>query len=228
MRLRSAALTLLALLASASVTARADFNPIAQPDAAYTSSTVLVDITGIPNGTSGITQVSQAFPGVLSPQILTFDQQMTKVTVPVGWGTWGSPPETESSIPPVLYQTAANALQIQLSVPSTTFGFELQPVNIDSANPYEFQALFYEGPTLIGSVTRYLTGNADARLFAGFTTDEAFTSVLINNVDGRAGGFALAQLRFTPVPEPASVAMIAQAIVAVGFYGWRKRRQAAK
>lgn len=220
MRLRTTALSLLSVFAIAALPAKADFTPIAQPTVAYTSSTTLVDISGIPDNTSGITSVTQG------AQTLSFDQGLTKASVPSGgWATWGSPPNTETNTPSVLFQTPSNTLQILLSVPSTTFGFELQG-NQFTVN--EFAVQFYEGANLIGNIPIFVDGNGGARLFAGSTTDSPFTSVVINNVDGRSGGFAIANLRFTAVPEPASVAMVAQAIVAVGFYGWRKRRQAAQ
>ena len=219
MRMRTHAMAFLAVIAMTGLTARADFTPIAQPTLAYTSSTTLVDITGIPDGTSGINSVTQG------AQTLNFDQSLTKTSVPAGWATWGSPPNTESNTPPVMFQTTANTLQILLSVPSTTFGFELQG-NTFTVN--EFAVQFYEGANLIGNIPLFVDGNGGALLFAASTTDSPFTSVVINNVDGQSNGFAIAQLRFTAVPEPASVAMVAQAIAAVGFYGWRKRRQMAR
>jgi hypothetical protein len=219
MRMRTYAMAFLAMIATTGLSARADFTPIAQPDAAYTSSTTLIDISGIPDGTTGITSVTQG------PQTLNFDQSLTKASVPIGWATWGSPPNTESNTPPVLFQTTSNTLQILMSLPTTTFGFELQG-NGFTIN--EFAVQFYEGANLVGNIPLFVDGNGGALLFAAMTTDSPFTSVVINNVDGQSGGFAIAQLRFTAVPEPASIAMVAQAIVAVGFYGWRKRRQAAQ
>ena len=223
MRLRTTALSLLSVFAIAALPAKADFTPIAQPTVAYTSSTTLIDISGIPDNTPGITQVTDG------TQTLTFDQGLTKASVPSsGWATWGSPPNTESNTPSVLFQTTTNTLQILLSVPSTTFGLELQG---NSFTVNEFVVQFYEGANLVGNIPLFVDGNGGALLFAGSTTDQPFTSVVINNVDGRSGGFAIAQLRYTqyvPVPEPASIALVAQAIAAVGFYGWRKRRQAAQ
>ena len=219
MRLRTTALTLLTVIAMTGLTVKADFTPIAQPTVGYTSSTTLIDISGIPDGTSNILSVTQG------PQTVSFDSGVTKTAVGVGWSTWGSPPFTESNTPSVLVKAPGNTLQMLLSLPSTTFGFELQG-NMTTVN--EFNVQFYEGVVPVGNITLFINGNAGARLFAASTTDSPFTSVVINNVDGQAQGFAIANLRYTPVPEPASVAMIAQAIAAVGFYGWRKRRQAAK
>jgi hypothetical protein len=224
MRLRTTALTLLTVIAMTGLTVKADFTPIALPDAAYTSSTILINIGGLPNSDLPPTppNISSVTNGI---QTVSFDQNVYKNVVGVDWSSWGSPPFTETNTPPILFQIASNTLQMFLSVPSTTFGFELQGANsVTSA----FNVEFFEGNTPVGNVTLSVNGFAGARLFAGRTTDSPFTTVTITNTDRTAGGFAIANLRYTPVPEPASVAMIAQAIAAVGFYGWRKRRQAAK
>jgi hypothetical protein len=212
----------LSVFAIASLPAKADFNPIALPTAGYTSSTSLINIAGIPDGTTGIPSVTDG------TQIVSFGVPMNKTTVGVNFATWGAPPFTESSTPPVLTTPpttfVVTTLQLQLSVPSLTFGFELQG---DALTTNEFNVQFYEGAVPVGNITLFIDGTAGARLFAASSTDSPFTSVVINNVDGRAGGFAIANLRYTAVPEPASIAMVAQAIAVVGFYGWRKRRQAA-
>ncbi len=222
MRLRTTALSLLSVFAIAALPAKADFTPIALPTGTYTSSTTLINIGGFADGAT-MTSVTNG------TQTLTFDQTLIKASIPSGgWSTWGSPPNTESNNPPVLKQSTSNTLQILLSVPSSTFGFELEGGQF-TVN--EFAVQFYEGANLVGNIPLFIDGNGGAKLFAASTTDQPFTSVVINNVDGRSGGFAIAQLRyapFVPVPEPASVAMLAQAIAAVGYYGWRKRRQAAQ
>jgi len=223
MRLRTTALTLLSVFAIASLPAKADFNPIPTPTAGYTSSTSLINIAGIPDGTTVIPSVTDGI------QTVSFGALMNKTTVGVGFATWGAPPFTESSTPAILTTpptpVIVTTLQLLLSVPSLTFGFELQGDAQNTTN--EFNVQFYEGAVPVGNITQFINGNAGARLFAAFSTDSPFTSVVITNVDGQAGGFAIANLRYTAVPEPATIAMVAQAIAAVGFYGWRKRRQAA-
>ncbi len=221
MRIRTVSMALLSALTMAGVSARADFTPTAQPDATYTSSTTLIDISGIPNGTTGITSVTDG------TQTVSFDLAVEKSTVgDIGWDTWGSPPATESSTPPVLFRTATNSLTLTLSVLSTTFGFELEGNNRLVSS--QFLVTFLDQTlTPVGSINLPVNGNGGALLFAASTTTSPFASVVINNTSNDADGFAMAQLRYTAVPEPASVAMIAQAIAAVGFYGWRKRRQMA-
>lgn len=216
--LLASALSLIAL-ATSGLAARADFTPIAQPTLAYTSSTTLIDLGYIAEGATGITSVTDGI------QTVSFDAEMTKTTVGVDWATWNSPPAVESSTPEVLFQTTTNTATLTLSVPSTTFGFELQG---EEAVVSQFYVAFMEGASLVGFVDLAVNGVSGALLFAGSTTTSPFTSVIITNTSLDANGFAIANLRYTAVPEPASIAMAAQAIAAIGFYGWRKRRAAAR
>jgi len=220
MRIRTISMALVSAAMLAGVSAKADFTPIAQPTLAYTSSTTLIDISGIPDGTTGITSVTDG------TQTVSFDQALEKETAGgAGWATWGSPPDTESSTPPVLFRANTNSLTLNLSVLSTTFGLEIQGNDFIVS---QFLVTFLDSALVpVGSVNLAVDGDGGALLFAGSTTTSPFASVVINNTSNDAGGFAIAQIRYTAVPEPASVAMIAQAIAAVGFYGWRKRRQMA-
>ncbi len=199
--------------------ARADFTQVVQPNAAYTSSTNLIGLGYIPEGTTSITSVTDG------TQTVSFDVGMTKSTVGVDWATWNTPPAVESNTPDVLFQTPSNILTMSLSVPSTTFGFELQ-----GEEPVEsqFYVAFMQGINLVGFVDLAVNGIGGALLFAGSTTTSPFTSVIITNTSLNANGFAIANLRYTAVPEPASIAMAAQAIAAIGYYGWRKRRSAVR
>ena len=219
MRLRSTALSLLSVFVLAGVSAKADFTPIAQPNLAYTSSTDMIDLGYIPDNTAGITSVTDG------TQTVSFDVGVEKYTVGIGWDTWNSPPAVETSTPEVLVRAPGNSLAMSLSVLSTTFGFELQGVEyIDS----QFLVTFLDAAlNPVGSINLTVNGDGGALLFAASTTTSPFSRVVINNTSEDANGFAIANLRYTAVPEPASVAMIAQAIAAVGFYGWRKRRQMA-
>ena len=124
-----------------------------------------------------------------------------------------------------MLELLSSSLTIQLSVPSTVFGFELEGNNL-TVNP--FQVSFFQGATLVGTITRSVNGSGGALLFAGSTTNQPFTRAVILNTDGLSNGFALAQLRYSvaAVPEPASIAMMAQAIGAVAFLGWRRSRKA--
>ena len=221
MRIHTISAALLSMAMLAGVSAKADFTPIAQPTVAYTSSTTLIDVSGIPDGTTGITSVTDGI------QTVSFDQSLEKGTAGgLGWATWNSPPAVESSTPPVLFRASTNSLTLSLSTLSTTFGFELQGNNFIVS---QFLVTFLDNAlNPVGNVNLAVDGTGGALLFAASTTTSPFSRVTIENTSLDAGGFGIANIRYTAVPEPASVAMVAQAIAAVGFYGWRKRRQAAK
>lgn len=218
---------LLVLLIAQQTPTRADFTPIAQPNTAYTSSTTLVDLASITDGTTVNSLVS-------GTETISLSTNLTKWTVPVplGYSFWGSPPFTESSTPPVLQSgTSLTSLTLSFGLAVNTFGLELQ------GNPAvpalsSFTMNFYDNATLVGSVTQSVNSNQTAtdpgaRLFAATSLSNAFTQVVIT-APLAASGFGIAQLRFgtaSVVPEPASIAMMAQAIGVAGFVVWRKRRK---
>jgi len=206
--------------------AKADFYQIAQPGDAisgsvpttYLSGTTKIDIAAI----SDFSQVSSISNGT---QSIDFSETLTKSQVPSGWSTWNNPPGTESSTPAVLFtSTSTTILTLSLQIPSTSFGFELEPNLFGFSG--QVTADFVQGSTVVGSVTRTVSGISGALLFAATSYSNPFTSVVVMAPSG-SGGFAMAQFRYSttvPVPEPASIAMVAQALAAVGFYTWRKRR----
>lgn len=223
-------ITSMALLAMTTMvlSAKADFYAIAQPNNAisgsdttpYTSGTTKISISAISdyNTVSSITDATQT---------VSFSETLTKGQVPGGgWASWNNPTATESGTPAVLITDASTTLlTLNLQVPSTTFGIEIQPSNTSSIT-----ASFYQGATLVGSIVQSVNGISGALLFAATSYSNPFTIVTIA-APGGAQGFAMAQFRYatgsTPVPEPASIALIAQAFAAAGFYTWRKRRNLA-
>ncbi len=153
----------------------------------------MIDLSSIPDF-DPVTSVS------LGSQTISFDQELSKRTVPSSWSSWSSPPNSESSTPEVLFNLTS-LLEIQLSEPSNTFGLELEPNLFDV---YPFKAEFYNGASLVGSILQSVEGNAGARLFAA-TTDSSFTRVLLENTNDQSDGFAIGQIRFgntNPVPGP--------------------------
>lgn len=170
------------------------FTVIPQPDAAYVAGTTLVDLSSVADDDmlTGITQGSQT---------ITFSQTMTKTTVPAGWASWGSPPNTETSTPEVLYQEISSILDVTLSQAATIFGMELEP---DLFGPYPMKADFYNGATLVGSITEFVNGQSDAKLFAA-SDGAGFTRVVLEETSGTSRGFAMAQLRFGPEPPTTGV-----------------------
>ena len=170
------------------------FTVVPQPDAAYVAGTTLLDLSSIADDDmlSGITQGTQT---------IAFSQTMTKTTVPAGWASWGSPPDTETSTPEVLYQEISSVLDVTLSQAATIFGLEMEP---DIFGSYPMKADFYNGATLVGSISQVVDGQAGAKLFAA-SDGAGFTRVVLEETTGNSRGFALAQLRFGPEPANAPV-----------------------
>src|SRR5436305_1451301 len=108
--------------------ANAGFVQIPLPDAAYTSSTTLIPITG-PDGGTTLT-LSDANLTV------TFSALMQKFTAGDTWTNWGSPPTVETSTPRVLSPVdflTTTSVTLVFSQPLSTFGLEAEP---DAAAQY--------------------------------------------------------------------------------------------
>jgi hypothetical protein len=171
------------------------FTQITQPDAAYLSSTTLIDISSIPD-TTVINSITDG------TQTVSFGvQQVEKLQVGSGWSTWGSPPDTESSTPPILYTDSFTSLTLSLSNPSTIFGFELQPNPFSVSN---FTVEYFDStPSLLGSLSLSPNGSAGALLSAA-SDGNPFSRVVITSNSG--ADFAIAQVRYTSsVPGPIPV-----------------------
>lgn len=201
-KLRIMLSALAAATALTCVSARADFVTIPQPTSAYLSSTTLLDFTD-----PDFTLISSLSGG---GETLSYDNPLDEQTVPVSWGTWGSPPATETSTPRVGYTEGNSTLTITLSNPASTFGLEIEP---DFPFVEETTADFYSGSALAGVIDLFPNGDSGALLFAGSTTTDPFTSVVITNLAD--DDFAIAQQRFTlaSVPEPASFFLIGSTLL---------------
>jgi hypothetical protein len=118
----------------------------------------------------------------------SFSTTMEKRTVPGSWSTWGSPPNTESASPAVLYTIGATSVQITFSKTTPISGAEAEP------NPFTVhavQASWYNNvPSLLGTQVRDINGNAGALLLAAKTKPAAKYLVLSSDVD-----FSIANLR---------------------------------
>jgi hypothetical protein len=192
-RLAAMALAALAMLAGP---ARADFIPIAMPDAAYLSGTSMLGLGAVPDFTV-LTSLSDG------TQTASFDIGVAALSVPTTWTSWGSPPNTESATPRVLWTNGFTSMQINLSFPAFTFGFEAQPNTTVFSN---LTVDFFSLGLLVGSISLDVDGNGGARLFAARTTTDAFDMVVISGLDD----FAIANLRYDAVsiPEPGSMALL--------------------
>jgi hypothetical protein len=236
-----AALVVLCLVAAPR--ARAAIIPITNPTPAYQAQTTLIPITA-----PDFTVVSSVTGGGLT---VSFSQMMQARTVtpgdPSNWDTWSVPPNSENATPRILFTGPAGMNQTQTSVtlsfshPVSTFGVEMQPNNFDI---YSLTADFYNGVTLLGSITRLVDGLGEgdpnnpnpgggARLFAAtiFPGGLPFTSVVLHANEGQVGpfgtpgpnGFAIAEIRFSesplPIPEPGSLAVLG--VLLAGVIGRR-------
>ena len=198
-----------AALAVSVGTLYADFTPISAPDAAYLASTTKIAIPG-PYGYTPIAGVSDGTESV------TFSGACAAIMIRGGdWATWSDPPFAEApagSAFPGVYSGGATLVTLTLGVPTQTFGVEMEP------NPFAIHGMtadFYNGATLVGSVSIPVDGQAGARLFAGGTTTDQFTSVVLSSdVD-----FAFSQIRYGgagQIPEPSVLVLLGLGVVALG------------
>lgn len=166
----------------------ATFTPIDDVSGTYTTETSLIDISGISCGANK-TSVSD---GVLT---LDFDKVLNKRQAAVcGWvGVFGTPPAVEGPNPHILFGSGQNSVAISLSVPVSTFGFELHPNNFAA---YDFQIEFFSEGNLVGSILRNANGVAGGAKLMAATTDASFDYILIT-ATGNPNGFGIGQFRYT-------------------------------
>jgi hypothetical protein len=146
--------------------------------AGYPSNTKLVDLSGIAD-----------FTPVTKQNGVSFSPALEKRSVPASWGTWGSPPDTESATPNILY--TAGATSITLKFPKrgrSTVGAEVEP------NPFEVHTftavLKTKGGATLCTITRDADGSAGARVLAATASGKVKTMTISSDVD-----FAIAQVR---------------------------------
>lgn len=197
----------------------AQFTPIATPDAGYTGGTTVVTI--VPNNFTDVPSITAG------SQTLTFSPTPGVRTVASGggWSSWGSPPNTESSGPRILFFDQATAT-ITLSQPKNTFGFELETNNFVPAS-HSVTVTFFNGASTLGTITRTVTSNSGALLFAA-TSTTPITSVSISGPT--SGGFAIAQLRYTAtavatIPTVGTTGMVGLAMLLLGAGALLARKQ---
>ena len=150
-----------------------------------------------------------------SPLTITFSNLFRASTVGNNWATrvlWSG--LDDNTFFPITTST------LDFSLPVSLFGFELQPGPTDQ---HTVTASFFNGVTLLQSISRDLLGDSGARLFAySAGPGESITSVVINS----DADWAIGQLRFQeaePVPEPATAALTAAALSLLSIH-FRKRK----
>lgn len=174
----------------------AQFTPISQPDAAYLGGTTL-----IPLSDPDFTTVSVLRSNALTVSIATAAEVRS---VSASYPPWGTPPDTESATPRVLRtptQVFSNTFSFSTSL--VTFGLEVQP---EGSGFFPVTASFFQDTgttfTLVGTITRDVRGDKGALLFAA-SSSVPFNVVGVT-VDSRSSAFAVAQLRYSVIPEPGS------------------------
>jgi hypothetical protein len=186
---------------------------IPAPNAAYTSATTLIPITGADGDTT--TALSDA---VLT---VTFDTLMQKFSVPVTWGSWNSPPATEGSTPNVLspFDFSITTITLSFSQPLSVFGLEAEP-DATTQGAFPVSMVFFNGVTQLGTLNNTIDGFS-AALFAASSTTPITSVVLsiggtLNDPAGTDPG--IAQVRYAlaapaGVPEPATWSMMSAAVL---------------
>ena len=201
---------LLSLVVPLCVHAQGTFQPIYLPDAAYLSDTTKLTISA-PNG---------YFVGGLSDSSLTASLSAGGgYFPPIGastFGSWSSPPYSESSNPgQVLYYSNPylpdRSLYISFSRPLKTFGVEIEVEMWNVTSP--ITATFFHGTTPMGSITQTIGGVQGARLFAAHTDTASFDRVVISDPSSPSG-FGIGQFRYAAVPEPSTAVLFV-----LGFLG---------
>ena len=143
--------------------------------AGYPAGTLLADLGGI----ADFTPVSRVGRFHFSPTL-------EKRSVPAGWGVWGSPPDTETATPHILYTGAATSITIKKRK-STTLGMEVQP---SPFAVHTFTAVYQGKGGASCTITRDADGAAGARVLAATTTFRIKSVAVSSDVQ-----FAIAAVR---------------------------------
>ena len=124
---------------------------------------------------------------------MSLSSTFEKRSVPGSWASWGTPPDTETDTPNILYSAGATGATVDFGKKVKTGGFELEP---DQFLVESFTVEFHKGANgtgaVVGTITRDVDGSFGARLFGGHRR-HGFKSAVISSSSG--DDFAIAQVR---------------------------------
>jgi len=209
---------------------QAAFVQIPQPDAAYTSSTTLIPITGM----DGDTLIALSDANLT----ITFSTLMQEFTAGDTWSSWGSPPATEGNTPRVLSPFDffnVTSVTMNFSQGLTIFGLEAEPDGFTQGT-FPMRLDFFNGATLIGTVSYPAVDPFGGAVLFAASSMTPITSATLT-VEGNANfppgvDPGMAQFRYAlaatqSVPEGGSaIGLVALAILAL-FAAHRVRAKRA-
>jgi len=162
------------------------FKAFAQPVAKYTSKSCDIDLSSLADFTP-VNSVTDC--GTTVSLSSTFEKR----SVPNSWASWGSPPDTETDTPNILYSAGATSATVNFGKTVKWGGFEYEP---DLFQVETVTVTFYKGANgtgkVRGTITRDVDGSFGARLFGGHSR-RGWKSATISNNAG--DDFAIAQVR---------------------------------
>jgi hypothetical protein len=165
----------------------AKFKAIAQPKGKYLTKSCDIDLSSIADFTT-LSSVSGC------GTTITLSATWSKQSVPNGgWASWGSPPDTETATPNVLWSQGQSIATVDFGKKVKWGGFEVEP---DQFAVETTMVEFHKGANgtgaVVGTVTRDPNGQSGALLFAGHAK-KGFKSAVITNTVG--DDFSIAQIR---------------------------------
>lgn len=151
---------------------------------------------------------------------LSFGSEVEKRVIGSSWNTWSNDYQGE-----VYYNKGASSLQITMPPGILAFDLYIEPEVFDF---FEIAVTATSGKTSTTNLSQNVNGDSGAKYFGFYGTDgDLIQSItLIDKSGGAANGFAMAQLRVAPVPEP--ITMGGSVLALCLGWGMRKKLRSSK